>query len=471
MRQRLRIVVRVRPFLQTDCHASWPVPSHEESAFFSPDDSQLIVRLPEPTEAMRAHIDHTLTESLGTGGHGAQVQTSSDYIAAIQRKMRLPKQFTFDHVFDDMQQQRSKQLESNQLQQSFFDSCGVIPLLESVLQGYSACVLSVGQTGSGKTFTMSGASFHDANLAQIDDADGLLPRSLSWIFAQLAKTNSLAQVSVSFVELYNEQLFDMLAVALGSQQAADLRLRWVPSANAPANSAAAQSSGSFVLTGQIQIPIESVHEAMILFREASKHRHIRQHQKNRESSRSHAIFMIQVTQQTGDTSRSQGTIYLCDLAGSENLKQSQSHVTADPLYDLINQDSGLYIVHGDDMAARVVRSKSNRRQQMSETGNINRSLMTLGQCIALLAAQSSMDPHQASSIFLPLRNSKLTKLLSSTLTGQSMALIVCCVAPWSWSSGLQDSNLMSSAGLCCVFLCTVRISLPSLFFLQFHCPH
>lgn len=466
--KRLRVVVRVRPFLRSDNHPLWPSPRPEDNAFFSPDDCQLIVRLPTATDAMIQHMNQTLQSSLGTGGPAATVQSAQDFVSAIQRKMRLPKQFTFDHVFDDvtrLDSAQQQQAHAAGMQQQFFESCGVIPLLESVMNGYSACVLSVGQTGSGKTFTMSGAS-HDASLNaaaaanmaagasmrdQVDSNDGLLPRTLQWIFDRLREQpHQKSTVSVSFVELYNEQMFDMLSVALApdAQQQSELKLRWIPQGGA-------NGSGVFALTGQVQVPIESVTEAVVLFREASKHRHVRQHQKNRESSRSHAIFIVEVARQAAEKT-SVGSIYLCDLAGSENLKQSQSHVTADPLHDILNNANSsaesnggnpLVILHSDDMAAKVVRNRSQKRQQQSETGNINRSLMTLGQCIALLAAQSNNESSNAASIFLPLRNSKLTKLLSSTLTGQSLALIVCCVAPWSWSTGLNDSVLMSSAGL------------------------
>lgn len=118
------------------------------------------------------------------------------------------KTFQFDRVFGP----KSEQLQVYR--------AVVEPLLEQVMMGYNCTVFAYGQTGSGKTHTMEGGvSRADAEPAawDSDPASGVIPRALSQIFDKLERAaddeGSEFTVKVSFLELYNEEIFDLLSAA------------------------------------------------------------------------------------------------------------------------------------------------------------------------------------------------------------------------------------------------------------------
>ena len=89
----------------------------------------------------------------------------------------------------------------------------VHPLIKQVLQGYNCTVFAYGQTGTGKTHTMEGLKDYDGNWETDPDA-GIIPRSLVDIFEARNKNGfdkDSFQIKVSFLELYNEEIFDLLS--------------------------------------------------------------------------------------------------------------------------------------------------------------------------------------------------------------------------------------------------------------------
>jgi len=87
----------------------------------------------------------------------------------------------------------------------------VEPLLEEVLQGYSCTVFAYGQTGTGKTFTMEGERSNDNSSWGSDPNAGIIPRTLSELFDRLRLMDAHYAVRISFLELYNEELIDLLS--------------------------------------------------------------------------------------------------------------------------------------------------------------------------------------------------------------------------------------------------------------------
>lgn len=109
------------------------------------------------------------------------------------------KSFTFDYVYD---------LDSRQ--ESIFDS-SVKYLVDGCLDGYNATVLAYGQTGSGETYTM-GTSFETCLTS---DEEGILPRAIAYIFERIEHNFTLNAsneivVNAQFIELYNEEIIDLL---------------------------------------------------------------------------------------------------------------------------------------------------------------------------------------------------------------------------------------------------------------------
>ncbi len=93
-----------------------------------------------------------------------------------------------------------------QSQQQLFEGAGVPGLLESALNGFSATVFAYGQTGSGKTYTIVGRD---------KEAEGLVPRSIRWLYQRISGGKDRVQVKASYLEIYNEQIRDLLNPASG----------------------------------------------------------------------------------------------------------------------------------------------------------------------------------------------------------------------------------------------------------------
>lgn len=107
-------------------------------------------------------------------------------------------------------------------QSDVFQQCGVHELINSALEGYSATIFAYGQTGSGKTFTMSGVEDKLGREGWTsDENDGLFPRSVRHMWEQMTMKPEQFYVKASFLEIYNEQLRDLLNPSSGI-----LHCRW-----------------------------------------------------------------------------------------------------------------------------------------------------------------------------------------------------------------------------------------------------
>lgn len=282
-------------------------------------------------------------------------------------------------------------------QGQFFRACGVIPLLESVVEGYLATVFAYGQTGSGKTYSMSGLDELLAGNESREDrmgaagnamelSDGLIPRALKHLFTLLeqAPIDVKTVVRASYCEIYNEQVFDLLNPGSGA-----LNVRW-------------NARAGFYVQDLLVVRCDSLSDVLAVVDEGHRNRHVSSHGMNADSSRSHSLLTIHVDRtetRESDSGGSHGVtrygkMSFVDLAGSERLKETRSSNT-------------------------------------EETSNINRSLLTLGKVISALAASATAanNTNPAASHFIPYRDSKLTKLLMDSLGGQSLTLMIACVSP------------------------------------------
>jgi kinesin family member 12 len=274
------------------------------------------------------------------------------------------KNYRFHHVMGEKYTQG----------QMFTDS-GVNVLLDSVLEGYSACVFAYGQTGSGKTYTMAGL---EENLAPedytSDETDGIIPRSISYLWQNMARRQEQYYVKACFIEIYNEQLKDLL-----NPTANILHCRW-------------NVKSGFFVEDLLVVDCTNIDDLIAVLHEGIKNRKTSSHELNKDSSRSHSILLIHVVSEEknedGHSFKKYGKVSFVDLAGSERLKESKSQ--------------GVMI---------------------KETGNINRSLFTLGKVISALSNKKKTKGH------IPYRDSKLTKLLMDSLGGTSKALMIANISP------------------------------------------
>jgi len=207
----------------------------------------------------------------------------------------------------------------------------VADVIEGVVHGRSGTILAYGQTGSGKTYMMSGPQCAEGEFAGrpvlAGEERGLIPRALESLFDHLWSQPEGWRVRVSFMEIYNEQVFDLLDTS-GSLKGLDLR---------------EGRSGPVEAAGLQAVEVQDLDEALQLLDEGTENRAWADNGINATSSRSHALFQVVVENPFGGLSK----LSLVDLAGSEKLQPG----------------------HGVTNA---------------ETTKINLSLTALGQCIAAL---------------------------------------------------------------------------------------
>nr|XP_016933239.1 kinesin-like protein KIF3A [Drosophila suzukii] len=275
-----------------------------------------------------------------------------------------PKTYYFDNVFDGG---------SNQMD-LYVDTAR--PIVDKVLEGYNGTILAYGQTGTGKTYTMSGNP-------DSPQTKGIIPNAFAHIFGHIAKAkeNQKFLVRVSYMEIYNEEVRDLLGKDVGKS----LEVKERP------------DIGVFVkdLSGYV---VHNADDLENIMRLGNKNRAVGATKMNEESSRSHAIFSITVERselgEGGVQHVRMGKLQLVDLAGSERQSKTQA--------------SG---------------------QRLKEATKINLSLSVLGNVISALV--------DGKSTHIPYRNSKLTRLLQDSLGGNSKTVMCATISP-------ADSNYMET---------------------------
>ncbi|GFR85480.1 kinesin-like protein KIF14, partial [Elysia marginata] len=255
------------------------------------------------------------------------------------------------------------------------------PLLLKAFEGYNTCLFAYGQTGSGKSYCIMG---HAAET-------GIIPRFCEELFAKADMLTSKKQVKVnveiSFFEIYNEKIHDLLAANKDKgQKKATLKVREHP------------VLGPYVEALSTYV-VNSFEDVEVWITLGNKNRATAATGMNDKSSRSHSVFSLVLTQTKTETIEGQGhdhsvnsKINLVDLAGSE--RQSQANTSGD---------------------------------RLREGANINKSLLTLGKVISLLAERSDLNKKR--KIFIPYRDSVLTWLLKESLGGNSKTAMIATISP------------------------------------------
>mmetsp|Transcript_26474 Transcript_26474/g.77839 ORF Transcript_26474/g.77839 Transcript_26474/m.77839 type:complete len:766 (-) Transcript_26474:425-2722(-) len=250
----------------------------------------------------------------------------------------------------------------------------------AVVDGYNATIFAYGQTGSGKTFTITGG-------AERYQDRGIIPRSISHIFAQASKAGAeaLTTVQISYLEIYNEDIRDLLAK--NATQKLELKEN--------------SDSGVYVKDLSTYV-VKSVKECDKLREFGHKNRKTGATLMNADSSRSHAIFTVTVeqceTMPDGHASIRMGKLNMVDLAGSE--RQSKTGATGD---------------------------------RLKEATKINLSLSALGNCISALV--------DGKSSHIPYRDSKLTRLLQDSLGGNTKTVMIANMGPADYNYDESISTL------------------------------
>ncbi|UZJ55955.1 hypothetical protein CBS101457_005275 [Exobasidium rhododendri] len=270
----------------------------------------------------------------------------------------------------------------------------ISPIIDAVVGGYNGTVFAYGQTGSGKTHTMSGS----------DAEKGVIPRAVEEIFEKLDKDPQREfLLRVSYLEIYNETLKDLLAPYPSSASSTDLSARpsspikggssHVAGGNDASSLRILESSGRIQIQGLREEIVTNAGEVLNLLEWGQRGRHQAATDWNERSSRSHCVFILTLESREQKNSEGKDSVRfsqlnLIDLAGSE----------------------------------RAASEKERRK----EGAFINKSLLTLGTVIAKLSEQSQTGNEDA---HIPYRDSKLTRLLQTSLGGNARVAVVCTLSP------------------------------------------
>nr|XP_021157028.1 kinesin-like protein KIF13A [Columba livia] len=286
-----------------------------------------------------------------------------------QGERKPPKVFAFDHCFWSMDESNTTKYAG---QEMVFKCLGE-GILEKAFQGYNACIFAYGQTGSGKSFSMMGNA----------EQQGLIPRLCCALFQRISVEENEShtfKVEVSYMEIYNEKVRDLLDPK-GSRQSLKVREHKV--------------LGPYV-DGLSQLAVTNFEDIESLMSEGNKSRTVAATNMNEESSRSHAVFNIIVTQtlydlHSGNSGEKVSKVSLVDLAGSERVSKTGA-----------------------------------AGERLKEGSNINKSLSTLGLVISSLADQAA---GKGKNKFVPYRDSVLTWLLKDNLGGNSQTAMIATISP------------------------------------------
>jgi hypothetical protein len=316
---------------------------------------------------------------------------------ARARKVLEEKSFTFDNSFWS----HDPEDEHYATQEDVYDSLGE-EFLDHNFEGYHTCIFAYGQTGSGKSYTMMGTPDHP----------GLIPRTCEDLFERIAAAqdetpNISYNVRVSYFEVYNEHVRDLLVPIIPHQPPYYLKIRESP------------TEGPYV-KDLTEVPVRSLHEIIRYMRVGDNNRTTASTKMNDTSSRSHAVFTIMLKQihhdlDTDETTERSSRIRLVDLAGSERAKSTEA-----------------------------------TGQRLREGSNINKSLTTLGRVIAALAdpkqqRRPGTSSRKDTSTVVPYRDSILTWLLKDSLGGNSKTAMIACIAPSDYEETLSTLRYADQA--------------------------
>ncbi|KAH7511228.1 hypothetical protein FEM48_Zijuj02G0085600 [Ziziphus jujuba var. spinosa] len=290
-------------------------------------------------------------------------------VCAVQNiaNKQIDRTFAFDRVFGPSSQQKELYEQA------------VSPIVNEVLEGYNCTIFAYGQTGTGKTYTMEGGS-RKKNGEFPSDA-GVIPRAVKQIFDILEAQNAEYSLKVTFLELYNEEITDLLAP--------EETTKFIDDKSKKPIALMEDGRGGVFVRGLEEEIVCTANEIYKILEKGSAKRRTAETLLNKQSSRSHSIFSITIhikeCTPEGEEMIKCGKLNLVDLAGSENISRS---------------------------GAREGRAR--------EAGEINKSLLTLGRVINALVEHSGHVPY---------RDSKLTRLLRDSLGGKTKTCIIATISP------------------------------------------
>lgn len=133
--------------------------------------------------------------------------------------------FTYDHCFVSY----SDALASGHASQEIVFRNMVLPLVQNAFEGYNVCLFAYGQTGSGKSYSLMGTESSQSGAIPFDEKVGIIPRFCEEMFTQSSKNlQAVTTVEISYFEIYNEKIHDLLASTNNGAKKAPLKVREHP---------------------------------------------------------------------------------------------------------------------------------------------------------------------------------------------------------------------------------------------------
>ncbi|CAB1097144.1 unnamed protein product [Ectocarpus sp. CCAP 1310/34] len=367
-------------------------------------------------------------------------------------------------------------------QEEMFQSCGLMPLLSAAINGYAGTVFAYGATGAGKTYTMSGreqvlgpsrgpggrvrpgnnrgkapppaAPGRAAPAAGVSDGtEGLVPRSMRFLFQQVSALPPAVtmRIRASFYEIYNEVVYDLLTK--GDRR--PLQVRY-------------DVRRGFFVQGLFEVEIRGLHDIMAVVDEGNGNRRVSSHLLNKDSSRSHSLLTVYLDSERKDPEDGHlvkqfgnNRVSFVDLAGSERLKKSKatneketgainkSLMTLGKVISALSKRSAMAaaapahtsvlleaaaaaagmagVIDNLTLPATATAADSGANSRGASAANKSGGGGTGAGTSAVVVDQSA--PAGVSDIWVPYRDSTLTKLLMDSLGGNGLTLMVACVSP------------------------------------------
>ncbi|XP_024995748.1 kinesin-like protein KIN-UB [Cynara cardunculus var. scolymus] len=255
------------------------------------------------------------------------------------------------------------------------------PVVESVLDGYNGTVMAYGQTGTGKTFTLGRLGDEDTS------ARGIMVRAMEDILANICRDSD--SVMISYLQLYMETIQDLLNPT-----------------NDNISIVEDPKTGDVSVPAATLVDIRSHQDFMELLRLGEAHRVAANTKLNTESSRSHAILMVHIKRSVTDMES--------EISSENDHTLHMSNTSKPPII----RKGKLVVV--DLAGSERVHKSGSEGHTLEEAKSINLSLSALGKCINALAENSA---------HVPVRDSKLTRLLKDSFGGTARTSLIVTVGP------------------------------------------
>jgi len=319
-------------------------------------------------------------------------------------------------------------------QEGLFEQAFAPAVRSAVVEGKHALLFAYGMTGGGKTYTISGTPRQP----------GLLARSLAAIFSHLAKKNiegsasGIGQewaVSVTYVEIYNEAIYDLLST-VGTDQASNV---FGSTAGGAVNkkrggaAAASQAGGAFsreqlsilrdregrgFVSGARQITVSSTEAVFSVLAEGAQNKTHAETALNSDSSRSHTVFSISIWRRDAAAMEQQASIASGPAVIQDIISPKGEVLAGHSLWSRIS----VVDLAGSERANRV-NAGADGATTTKEAGKINNSLMVLMRCFEAMREKKK----GAKDVFVRFRDSKLTYMFADYLGGSTSGSTVMIV--------------------------------------------